>query len=924
MSYITNKGNSVEIQFDNIGVVKLYDTADADVTAEDLKTGIIAYGAKGRIVGTYEAPDLSLADVTAEDIRRGKIAFGPNGILTGVFDGVDTSDADATANDIVVGKTAYVNGEKLTGVFEGVDTSDADATSSDIASGKTAYVDGVKITGTANIESPNWFKVTNLSDEEMYFNISSGAPCYLWYSLDDGANWQWLVINDGANRNILIAPYGTLYLDGRGDRNDVGNYSFESVRFHGDKSFKISGDLSTLTYKYPSKISYGYLFQNNENLIYADELILPWLGLDDRSFEYFFANCTNLQTAPVLPAKYLRSGTYNFMFYNCTSLTTAPDLSSAEEVYASTFQGMFQDCTSLINPPSDLTNVQLDLQGALFENMFRGCSSLTSLPEFRNYDSYVGQDVMSGIFSNCTSLQNVEIFLTHGYGGAQFAFAGCTSLKSAHIKNTQIYTGGVQFRDLFSGCINLSFVQCDVVEGIYGEQELQAGDFEGWLNNVAPFGILKVPATMVSFYRDNNLIPAGWIITTTEPAIEISPDAWNIGEISTIGTVSQTFTLTNIDPSDTSWTWRSNSTDANYTYSVSGNTITVSYTTNAATANHVIDNRIVFEHSEHSAAVLNITGEVRFPDIETNLDAIAFDIDGGADTSTLLIYTPGCNYTLSSSNYITVVPDAADNTRLIINYDGLATTPEIATLTLSKIGYSTKELIIAVGDEIAAHGCYKVEYIQTNGQREYLNTGVLLPEDSTIILDTEENTGGQGNYTLSTRWANNESDYTNYYLRVFTTGTGFFWDLVSDNDRFSFTPQETLDQNRYTMILYNKRTEDSRHVELEWYNSQNRQSSGVVAWAYGPQNYPLLWANYVAEPYELWNISTPGEHYEEGITRKLYSLKVVDTRNGGNVEIFNAVPVVRFSDNKPGVYDYITQEFYPCCGPVDMTYGPAV
>lgn len=78
--------------------------------------------------------------VRPENIKKDVSILG----ITGTY----TADADATANDIKTGKTAYVNGNKITGEFNGVDTSDADATAGNILNNKTAYVDGTKLTGS--------------------------------------------------------------------------------------------------------------------------------------------------------------------------------------------------------------------------------------------------------------------------------------------------------------------------------------------------------------------------------------------------------------------------------------------------------------------------------------------------------------------------------------------------------------------------------------------------------------------------------------------------------------------------------------------------------------------------------------------------------------------------------------------------------
>ena len=59
-----------------------------------------------------------------------------------------------------------------------------------------------------------------------------------------------------------------------------------------------------------------------------------------------FSGCTNLTSAPNLPATTLADYCYNGMFQDCTNLTSAPDL-PATTLATECYYWMFNGCTSL-------------------------------------------------------------------------------------------------------------------------------------------------------------------------------------------------------------------------------------------------------------------------------------------------------------------------------------------------------------------------------------------------------------------------------------------------------------------------------------------------------------------------------------------------------------------------------------------------
>lgn len=89
-------------------------------------------------------------------------------------------------------------------------------------------------------------------------------------------------------------------------------------------------------------------------------------------FTSMFYNCTNLTTAPTLPATTLSTGCYHYMFYGCTSLTIAPELPTTRLSYGC-YRSMFEGCTSLTTLPELPATT---LNETCYYRMFYGCAKL--------------------------------------------------------------------------------------------------------------------------------------------------------------------------------------------------------------------------------------------------------------------------------------------------------------------------------------------------------------------------------------------------------------------------------------------------------------------------------------------------------------------------------------------------------------------
>ena len=115
-------------------------------------------------------------------------------------------------------------------------------------------------------------------------------------------------------------------------------------------------------------------------------------------YRSMFFDCTNLTTAPELPATSLSSYCYSTMFYGCTSLTTAPAL-TATTLESFCYQGMFYMCTSLTTAPALPATTLSD--GCYFE-MLSNCTKFKVSSSKTGAYQYAWRIPTSGTASKAT------------------------------------------------------------------------------------------------------------------------------------------------------------------------------------------------------------------------------------------------------------------------------------------------------------------------------------------------------------------------------------------------------------------------------------------------------------------------------------------------------------------------------------------
>ena len=280
----------------------------------------------------------------------------------------------------------------------------------------------------------------------------------LQYSIDGGITFNHLP----ANTEITFGGPTILYL--RGVNNLDGNF-YDSKDYIQTQGYKISfgkddvpvactGDIRTLidykTYKTvdTSNAKFISLFKDCTELTSAPAL--PATTLADNCYYAMFYNCKSLVNAPALPATTLAERCYSNMFSNCTSLEDAPELPATTLAFGC-YESMFQNCSSLVTAP-ELPATTLANQ--CYADMFSGCEKLTDAPALPA--TTLAHVCYSGMFSGCKKLTDAPALpaTTLETWCYAFMFQNCTSLVNA--PELPVTTLAVScYQRMFDGCTSL-------------------------------------------------------------------------------------------------------------------------------------------------------------------------------------------------------------------------------------------------------------------------------------------------------------------------------------------------------------------------------------------------------------------------------------------------------------------------------------
>lgn len=216
-----------------------------------------------------------------------------------------------------------------------------------------------------------------------------------------------------------------------------------------------TGDIRTLldyeTYETvkTSQAQFCSLFEDCTQLTSAPDL--PATELYDYCYNSMFKGCTSLEKAPNLPATTLKQSCYSGMFQGCTSLKEAPTL-QAKKMTPSAYRGLFYGCTSLVTAPA-LPATQIAEE--CYSYMFQDCTSLTNVPTELPAKT-MADHCYASMFQGCTSLKTAPVLPATTLAEYCYysMFEGCTSLKTApDLPAEKLYASC--YYHMFGGCRKL-------------------------------------------------------------------------------------------------------------------------------------------------------------------------------------------------------------------------------------------------------------------------------------------------------------------------------------------------------------------------------------------------------------------------------------------------------------------------------------
>lgn len=206
--------------------------------------------------------------------------------------------------------------------------------------------------------------------------VGSAPAITMQYSYD-GVNWDaW---------DLSALPFGgntKVYVRGVNNARFATINTSNTFTFGTDSYVYVSGIAEALlngeseVLQYSTQYTFKTLFKGQTALREADRLRFEAMSNSEYCYQSMFNGCSNLLSAPDLPATKLGYSSYRSMFSGCTSLVTAPSILPATTFLNWAYGYMFSGCTSLVNAPELPVET---LTKSCYYQMFSGCTNLKTI-----------------------------------------------------------------------------------------------------------------------------------------------------------------------------------------------------------------------------------------------------------------------------------------------------------------------------------------------------------------------------------------------------------------------------------------------------------------------------------------------------------------------------------------------------------------
>ena len=289
------------------------------------------------------------------------------------------------------------------------------------------------------------FQFTNACE----YSLNGGA----WTSLAAATNTPTLAQGDTIRWRATITPTSS---------NGIGTFS-SSGRYNAVGNPLSIGNGNNFKTSTIREYQFYMLFKNSTKLINANFLVLPTVSTQSCCRE-MFNGCTNLTTAPKLPATTLASNCYRSMFLYCTSLTIIPAL-PATTLADSCYQYMFENCRMNLN--GSLVLPASVIYSNSYNRMLTNCSSINYIKALATSFNTGMNGFTSGVAKNGTFVKHPDATWSIGSSGIP---SGWTILEAVDI--TIAYTAGnsgAYLKETGSSDVMHNFIDGETYEGEFDD-----------------------------------------------------------------------------------------------------------------------------------------------------------------------------------------------------------------------------------------------------------------------------------------------------------------------------------------------------------------------------------------------------------------------------------------------------------------------